>query len=314
LPPLSFWGREMRRSAPRSGCASRDAWYGYSLVVGAALLWGTLGLFFKHIIGTYGLSPLTLAFFRATLAFLGLLIGLGFLDRSLLCLDRRDIPFFALFGLVSVAIFYVVYIAAVDLTTVATGAVLLYTAPAWVTLLAWRLYGEPLTGRKLIALGLAFVGCGLVARAYDPGQLRLNGPGVACGLAAGLTYALYTIFGKHALERYAPWTVVTYAMGFGAAFLLLAQSPASLRPVLTPSPLWGWLTALALGPTVGAFGLYTLGLRRVPASVASIVATLEPVTAAALSFTLLGERFAPPQALGGGMIIAGVVLLSSERS
>jgi DME family drug/metabolite transporter len=304
----------MGRSEPRSGGASRDAWYGYPLVVGAALLWGTLGLFFKHIIGTYGLSPLTLAFFRAALAFLGLLVGLGLLDRSLLRLDRQDIPFFACFGLVSVAIFYAVYIAAVDLTTVATGAVLLYTAPAWVTLLAWRLYGEPLTGRKLIALGLAFVGCGLVARAYDPGQLRLNGPGVACGLAAGLTYALYTIFGKHALERYAPWTVVTYAMGFGAAFLLLAQSPASLWPVLTPSPLWGWLTALALGPTVGAFGLYTLGLRRVPASVASIVATLEPVTAAALSFVLLGERFAPPQALGGGMIIAGVVLLSSERS
>ena len=129
-----------------------------------------------------------------------------------------------------------------------------------------------------------------------------------------LTYALYSIFGKHALERYAPWTVVTYAMGFGAAFLLLAQSPASLRPVLTPSPLWGWLTALALGPTVGAFGLYTLGLRRVPASAASIVATLEPVTATILSFLFLGERFAPPQVLGGLMIIAGVVLLSSGRS
>ena len=71
---------------------------------------------------------------------------------------------------------------------------------------------------------------------------------------------------------------------------------------------------MALGPTVGAFGLYTLGLGRVPASVASIVATLEPVTAAALSFLLLGERFAPPQALGGLMIIAGVLLLSSGRS
>jgi len=292
------------------GEGSGVGWQGHGMVAGAALLWGTLGIFFKHILRTYGLSPLDLAFWRAALAFVFLLFGLGVVQPSLLRLSWRDVPFFAAFGLISVAIFYAVYIAAVDLTTVATGAVLLYTAPAWVTLLAWRLYREPLSGRKLVALGLAFVGCGLVARAYDPGQLRFNGPGVLCGLAAGLTYALYSIFGKYALRRYGPWTIVTYAMGFGAAFLLLTQSPASLRPALTPSPLWGWLAALALGPTVGSFGLYTLGLRQVPASAASIVATLEPMTAAVLSFILLSERFAPLQALGGLLILTSVLLLA----
>ncbi len=281
------------------------------MVAGAALLWGTLGIFFKHILRTYGLSPLDLAFWRAGFAFVFLGVGLGVMQPALLRLRRRDVPFFALFGLVSVAIFYAVYIAAVDLTTVATGAVLLYTAPAWVALLAWRLYAEALTGRKVVALILAFAGCALVARAYDPGQLRFNWVGTVCGLAAGLTYALYSIFGKHALKSYRPWTIVTYAMGFGAAFLLLAQSPASLRAVITPSPLWAWLVALALGPTVGAFGLYTLGLRCVPASVASIVATLEPVTAAGLSFILLGERFESWQALGGGFILVSVLLLAS---
>lgn len=290
------------------------SWQGYGMVAGAALLWGTLGIFFKHILGVYGLSSLDLAFWRAGLAFLFLLAGLGVTQPALLRLAWRDVPFFTVFGLISVAIFYAVYISAVDLTTVATGAVLLYTAPAWVTVLAWRLYGEPLTGRKLIALGLAFGGCGLVARAYDPGQLRLNALGVVFGLAAGLTYALYSIFGKHALRRYGPWTIVTYAMGFGAVFLLPTQSLASLRPVLIPSPLWGWLTALALGPTVGAFGLYTLGLRRVPASVASIVATLEPVTAAVLSFVVLSERFAPLQALGGLLILTSVLILAHGRT
>jgi drug/metabolite transporter (DMT)-like permease len=280
------------------------------MVAGAALLWGTLGIFFKHILGTYGLSPLDLAFWRAGLAFVFLLAGLGVTQPTLLRLRRRDLPFFALFGLISVAIFYAVYITAVDLTTVATGAVLLYTAPAWVTLLAWRLYGEARTGRKVVALVLAFAGCGLVARAYDPGQLRFNWIGILCGLAAGLTYALYSIFGKHALRRYGPWTIVTYTMGFGAAFLILTQSPASLRVVITASSLWVWLVALALGPTVGAFGLYTLGLRRIPASVASIVATLEPVTAAVLSFILLGERFEPWQALGGSFILVSVALLA----
>ena len=291
---------------------SRSVWYGYLLVVGAAILWGTLGIFFKYIINTYGLSPLTLAFFRAALAFLGLLAGLGLLNRSLLRLDPRDLPFFALFGLVSVAGLYICYAYAVHLTTVATAVVLLYTAPAFVTLIAWRAYGEPLTRRKGRSLLLTFAGCVLMARAYDPGQLRLNLPGLAFGLGSGLTYALYTIFGKQALRRHSPWTAVTYALGFGTAFLLPLQSPQPLRFALQTPSLWWLLAAVSLGPTVGAYILYTTGLRHVQASAASIVATLEPVTAAILSFLLLGERFSPPQALGGVMIIAGVILLSSR--
>lgn len=290
--------------------SARSDWGGYALVAGAALLWGTLGVLFKHVIGTYNLPSINLAFWRALLAFAFLLTGLALARPQLLRISRRDLPLFAAFGLVSVGIFYAVYIAAVDLTTVATAVVLLYTAPAFVTLFAWRLYGEPLTTRKLAALTLAFVGCALVARAYDPAQLRLNALGLFCGLAAGFTYAMFSIFGKYALRRHDPWTVVVWIQGFGALFLLLVQSPASLRAVLVPSPLWFWLTIIALGPTVGSFALYTTGLRHVEASKASIIATLEPVVGAILSFVILGERFAPLQALGGAMIIGGVIVLS----
>ncbi len=282
---------------------------GYALVAGAAVLWGTLGIFFKAIIG-WGLTPLALAFFRAGLSFLFLTAALALTRPAALRIARRDLPFFAAFGIISIGIFYTVYATAVDLTTMATGAVLLYTAPAFVTLFAWRLYGEPLDRRKLAALAMTFAGSALVARAYDLGQLRLNAPGVLFGLAAGLTYALYSIFGKRALQTYQPVTVVTYALGFGALCLLPFQSARSLAPAAAPSPLWLWLVVLALVPTVGSFSLYTAGLHHIQASIASIVAMLEPVTAAALSFLVLHERFTPTQALGGVLILAGVFLLS----
>jgi DME family drug/metabolite transporter len=282
------------------------------LVASAAVLWGTLGIFFKSIIGGWGLTPLTLAFFRAALSFLFLGGGLMLVDRPALRIQRRDLPFFAAFGLISVAIFYTVYIAAVDLTTVATAAVLLYTAPAFVTLFAWRLYAEALDRRKLTALAMTFLGSALVARAYDLNQLQINALGVLCGLAAGLTYALYSIFGKRALQAYQPTTIVTYAMGFGALCLLPFQSVNTLLPAATPSALWIWLAALALGPTVGSVTLYTAGLRHIQASVASIIAMLEPVTAALLSFILLQEQFTPGQALGGVLILGGVLLLSAR--
>lgn len=283
------------------------------MAAGAAL-WGTLGIFFTVLLG-YGLSPLSLAFLRALLTFVILLGGLGLLRPARLRLARRDIPYFLVFGAITVGLFYTVYILAVNLTSVATAAVLLYTAPVWVTLLAWRLYGEPLGARQLVALGLAFVGCALVAGAYDLALLRVNAVGILAGLASGLTYALYSIFSVPVLRRYSSWTVVTWAVGFGAltlAPLTLAQGMAAFAPVLTPSLAWLWLLGLALGPTVGALVLYTSGLKDVPAGVASITATLEPVVATLLAVVVLGERLAPPQLLGGALVIGAVALLAGR--
>jgi len=69
------------------------------------------------------------------------------------------------------------------------------------------------------------------------------------------------------------------------------------------------LVTLAVGPTVGGFGLYTVSLGYLPASVANIIATLEPVMTAILAFFLLGEHFTPPQWVGSLLIITGVIVL-----
>lgn len=275
-------------------------------------MWGTIGLFFKAGLA-YGLTPLGLAFMRASLTFVMLALGLALWRPALLRIRPRDLPYFALFGGISVAMFYWVYIVAVDLTTVATAAVLLYTAPAWVTLLAWRLYGEPLGKRQVLALVLAFVGCALVARAYDPAQLRVNWLGLLAGLGAGLTYAMYSVLGVPVLRRYPPTTVVLWAVLFGALVLapfVLLGGVGQLAPVATPSDLWLWLVGLAAIPTVGALLLYTSGLKRVPAGVASITATLEPVVATLIAVFILSESFASWQMVGAALILVGILLLT----
>jgi len=71
---------------------------------------------------------------------------------------------------------------------------------------------------------------------------------------------------------------------------------------------------LAVGPTIGGYGLYTVSLTMLPAGTANLIVTLEPAMSAALAFLFLGERLAPLQLVGGGLILAGVVLLRvSER-
>src|SRR5207245_2549959 len=101
----------------------------------------------------------------------------------------------------------------------------LYTAPAWVVLLAWRFLGEPLGWRRLLAVGGAFVGCGLMARAYDPGALVGSWLGIALGLASGLGFAAYNVLSKHALADRRPLAVPQLG-----GVLLVILSVVSLRP------------------------------------------------------------------------------------
>lgn len=281
---------------------------GYAQVMGAAALWATLGLFYTGFIDVYGVPPLGVAFYRAILGFTLLLLVLMIARPRWLRIAARDLPLFALFGLLGVAAFFITYVYAIHLTGMAVAVVLMYTAPAWVTVIAWRLFGEGLGRVKLVALGLAFGGCALVARVTDPSQIRLNLLGVLCGLGAGLTYGLYTIFNKIAVRRYSPWTVMLYALGFGALFLLPLQSAAVFRPLRQPALIF-WLLMLAIGPTLGAALLHSMSLQRLPASVVSIVATLEPAIATALAWLFLGERLGVDQILGGVFILSGVLLL-----
>jgi DME family drug/metabolite transporter len=281
---------------------------GYGLALVAAGLWATLGLFY-HRLETHGLPRLTIAFFRAAVAALILFPVVKWRRPSWLQLERRDWPLFTALGLFGVAAFFVVYIYAIALTGMGVAAVLMYTAPAWVTLISTMLFKEPLSGLKLGALLLACAGCALVGRVYDLDSVRLNWLGILAGLGAGLTYGLYTILSKMAQRHYTSWGTLAYALGIGGLFMLPLQPLNVVARALTVPSVLFWLLMLGLIPTVVGGVTFNAALRRVPASDASIIATLEPVIAALLGWAFLGEQLKPLQLLGAGLILAAVMIL-----
>ncbi len=289
---------------------------GYPFVLSAGVIWGTLGLFFTILRDDFHLSAPAIGFLRAGVAALIAIIILVLFRPGQLRVSRQLMALYAGFGLCGVALLYIFYAEAVLLTGVATASVLLYTAPAFVTLYAWWQFREPLTRRKLGVLALMFLGSVLVSKAYDPAQLQLSLPGVLCGLASGLTYASYTVFAKYA-NKQSPWTSVTYSLIFGTLFLLPLQfvqipglSGAGLAPVLENNAVWIFVLGLSLGPTLGSYALYTAALQHVPASNASLVATIEPVVAAVGGFWLFGQTLTPLQIVGAVLIIGGALVLS----
>lgn len=286
---------------------------GYALVLLAATLWGAMGVFYKVLIERYQMTPLAVATLRSLLGGVILCAFLVILRRRLLRVQARDLPLLIAYGVIGVAGFFVAYAYAVALTGVAVAAVLLYTAPAWVGLIAWRWLGESMHARVVVALLMTLAGSVLVAGLYDLDSLQVNGLGILAGLGAGLGYALWSVFNKLAVQRYSAWTVQTYGLLIGAATLLLVL-PTAQRA--TPDDLraaWPWLLAMALGPTLGGALAYSLGVRSIPVSIASIVATLEPVIAMVFAFFLFDERLSLPQLLGSALIIGAVVMLRPQE-
>lgn len=286
----------------------------YGMVAAAAFLWGSLGVVAKTLY-SLGVTPWSLVFFRGALGFLACGLAMMSMDRSLFRVRRHDLPFLALYGLVSTSMFYALYMYTISVTAVAVSVVLLYTAPVFAALMARFAFGEPLTPAKLAALILSFMGCVLVAGLQSE-QPAVGWVGIVTGIGSAITYATFGIFGKHARQRYSSWTVLFYSMGFAALFLipLLALPRTSLGPY--PWEVWGWLLFVAAGPTLLARVLYVSAVKYVEASRAAIVANVEPVTAAVFAFVLLGEMLTSSQVLGGVLVLAGAVIaqMPSRRS
>lgn len=137
---------------------------------------------------------------------------------------------------------------------------------------------------------------------------------LAAGLLSGLTYGLYSIFGKPLTRRLEPAIILSYALGFGALPLLAVALP-TFDTLFGLSPaMYALLISLALIHTALAFGLYTYGLKRIGAGQAAIVATVEPVVAGALGVMLLDEDLSLVKVLGGLLVLCGAALAQLKTS
>lgn len=275
-----------------------------SVLTGATLL-GSLGAWGRAIYRYEG-NPMVVVTWRALMGAVVLAGILAFVRPTLLRVRPRDLPFFALYSFLAVTLNFWAYFSAVKFTTLAVAITLLYTFPAWVALLSAVFLGERLTATKLVAVVVSLVGSALVAQVYQADWFRLNLRGILFGLLAGLTAATYSIFGKRALARYPPWTVVLYAFGMGGLFLAVWSGPDLLSAVRYPAVAWLWILGLALIPSLGGYALYTIGLRDLPACQASVIATWEVVTAAFLGWLVFGEHLAAVQYFGAALVCFGI--------
>jgi drug/metabolite transporter (DMT)-like permease len=284
---------------------------GYVAVLLATACWGTSGIWVAFIVEASGISALALAFWRDLTTFVILFLGLRILRPAWLEVRRCDLKWLVGLG-ASLGIFHVFWNLGVLLNGAAVATVQQAAMPALVAIVASLIWGEPLTVQKILAIILTFIGTVLVSGVDVLRQADVTFGGFLVGLGIPIFYAGWNLFGKKVRGDYNPATTLTYGFGLGALVLLPLQ-------FLTPQP-WPVPTAALLPftgligvATILAFMVYTFGLGRLEASVATILAMAEIPIVAVYAYVLLGERMSLDQTMGAVLVIAGVLMLSGRR-
>jgi drug/metabolite transporter (DMT)-like permease len=290
---------------------------GYIIAFIGTIIWSSTAIIIRFLTETFHMPPVLLAFWRDLIVFFTLLILLAIIKPTALKINRSGLLLLAIYGFV-LSLFNTSWTISVAYNGAAVSTVMAYSSAAFTAIFGWKLFHERLDPPKFLAVLMSLIGCAFVSGAYAPAVWQLNPIGVITGICSGLAFAAYSLMGRYASQRQInPLTTLVYSFGFAAFFLLIYnQFPIAGTPA-RPDFLWlgsswvGWgaLILLAVVPTIGGYGLYNVSLTYLPASLANLIATLEPAFTAVQAYLFLGETMSLPQIIGSVVILVSVLFI-----
>ncbi|WP_428568444.1 MAG: DMT family transporter [Solidesulfovibrio sp. DCME] len=282
----------------------------YVKLIGSAVLWGGTWVA-GRILGRY-MGPFSAAFLRFALASAFLVFLTARLEGGLPRLTRANFPWLLALAATGIFAYNALFFAGLRTVPAGRAALIVAAIPAVVALFSAIVFKERFTPLKMLGLALSFGGVGLIVSDGDPGRLLASGlsAGDACIFGCVATWAAYTLIGKKAMERVAPYGAVAWSCILGAAMLLPPALATGLWPDLrTAGPVaWGCLAFFGVLATGFGFSWYYEGVKAIGPTKAGVFINLVPVVAVFLGWLMLGEPLSHALALGGICVLSGVWL------
>lgn len=278
----------------------------------AALVLGAVGIAFAPIfVRLSEIGPTATAFYRFALALPFLwAFRAGELSRGVRPAatrgGRSELGWFALAGLFFAADMGVWHWS-ITLTSVANATLLANTQPVFVVLIGWLIFG--LRFRRLFLLGMALALAGMaVLMQTSVGLSPERLAGDLLGVVAAMFYAGYLTTVERLRARHSTAAILSISVPVSAALVGIAAWLAGES--FAPEGLAGWavLFGVAIVSQVLGQGLIAFALARLPVAFASVALLVQPLTAALLAWALFAEAIGPVQALGGLIVLAGIVI------
>ncbi len=271
---------------------------GLVLTMIAATLAGIGGVVAADVFAT--VDPTVVAQYRSVIAAI-VLVPIAYWRRMTMTAGR--LPQLALFGAV-IAALTITFYWSIDRLGVGPGTTLQFTAPVAVLMWIRFVQRRPVPLKTWLAASIAVSGTAVMLRAWDIDAL--DPVGLAAGVGSMLLYATYLLFGEHLGRRLPDLTIISYGFAVSALIWVVVIPPAIIE---VPTTVWiqiGWVGLMA---TAVPFLLMVMALSRVDSGSVGVVATFEPVVAAAVAWVFLGQSLTPIQVIGGAMVIGSLVVV-----
>ncbi len=279
------------------------------LIVIAAVLWGTLGLFTRTLTD-YGYNAFELMLARASTTAFSLVFYLFIFDRQKLKIKLKDISLFIFTSLISCILFNFCYTSAINSGSMGIASTLLYTSPIFVTVISVILFKEKITKIKVIALVLSFTGCVFVSGLIGS-EVSVSPKALFFGVASGLTYGLYSIFSKIGLRSYSPITFTVYTFLFSTLILIPINADRFISGTL---PVDGksliLIVVFGIVTNLIPYICFTTALKYMDAGKVNITATIEPVVATVIGVCLFNEKLTFFSLTGILLVLFSAVILN----
>ena len=290
----------------------REAMRGMSIALIGGIFWGLAGVFGQFLFEYKGTNARWLVSVRLVIAGILLLSTVLVKQRNTfwkIWTDKRDALILVLFAIFGMAGCQLSYYTAVELSNAGTATVLQYTAPVLILgYEAVRMRRRP-RGFEIAALVLALAGTFLLATHGNPGSMSLSGKALAWGLMSAVMMAVYNLLPAKLMKKYGTFCVIGWGMLVGGIVLSAFTHPWYVVGRWDLEAVGAMAVVVVLG-TVLSFSFYMEGVRMIGAAKASLLASVEPVTATIASALIMHVVFAGMDVLGIVCILGAVLLLS----
>lgn len=287
------------------------------IALSVALTTAVIAISFAAIFIRLSDAPsLTIAFYRLFIALIILTPHLAMQRKQIRLLKISDLTGMAVSGIFLAGHFYL-WISSLEHAPVSVSVILVSVHPVMVALAGYFFLGDKIPRRFFLSMALVLMGTAAIASesvtAFTEGSTELRGALMALGGAAMI--AGYLLAGRRLRQNL---TTTIYVSGtYGIAAFVLFLTAVFSRTALTGYPIHEYLLfiALAIIPTLLGHTVFNWALKKVRASLISLLYLGEPLGASLLAFFILRELPTSLQATGGLIILIGLYLvIKSERS
>lgn len=281
---------------------------GYSFILAAAVCWGLSATWARHLITTGQVDAALLSQTRVSFAWAILALGMAVFARKQFRVPLRELPYFAVLGLVGIAGANFFLYHAIGQMNAALADLIQFTAPVLVVLWMWMRRQEPLDRPKLVALALSIAGCTLALGVVGT-PIIAPAAGVVSAAISAICFATVLVLGKTISARHSLLTYLNYSLLFAGLFWLIINPPWQLAGHMATPSAAGLLVLFSITSILLPYLFFFAGLQRVPASRASIVSTFEPVVVAIGSWIFLRESLGALQIVGILLVCSAIILI-----